>query len=159
MSRIVVKIADYKIAAGSVLLTTYGLGSCLAVVLYDQEIRTAGMGHIMLPGSTGVRTPGKSGKFADLCISEMLKELEENKCEFKRLVAKIAGGASMFDAPVKETLRIGERNRDAVMSELAKRGIPLTAEDTGGNYGRTVEFNTGTGDMIIRSMRNGTKVI
>lgn len=159
MSRIVVKIADYKIATGSIFLVTYGLGSCVAVALYDPEIRTAGMGHIMLPDSAGVRTPGKSSKFADLCISEMLRELEDNKCEFRRLVAKIAGGASMFDIPDKEKLRIGERNRDAVMSELAKRGIPLTAEDTGGNYGRTVEFNTGTGDMVVRSMRNGTKVI
>ncbi len=159
MSRIVVKIADYKIAAGSVFLITYGLGSCVAVTLYDPETRTAGMGHIMLPDSTGVRTPGKSGKFADLCISEMFKELEDNNCESKRLVAKIAGGSSMFDLPDKDKFRIGERNRDAVMSELAKRGIPLTAEDTGGNYGRTVEFNTGNGDMIIKSMRNGTRVI
>lgn len=159
MSRIVVKIADYKIAAGSALLATYGLGSCLAVALYDPEIKTAGMGHIMLPDSTGVRTPGNPRKFADLCICEMLKELEDNDCEIKRLVAKIAGGASMFDIPDKEKLRIGERNRDAVMADLAKRGIPLAAEDTGGNYGRTVEFNTGNGDMIIRSMRNGVKVI
>lgn len=159
MSRIIVKIADYKIAAGSALLATYGLGSCLAVVLYDPEIRTGGMGHIMLPDSTGVRTPGNSRKFADLCVYEMLKDLEGNNCQIKRLVAKIAGGASMFDIPDKEKLRIGERNRDAVMAELSKRGIPLTAEDTGGNYGRTVEFNTGNGDMTIRSMRNGTKVI
>lgn len=159
MSKIVVKIADYKITADSGFLITYGLGSCLAVALYDPETRTAGMGHIMLPDSTGVRTPGKPRKFADLCISEMLRELEDNKCELKRLVAKIAGGASMFDLPDKEKLRIGERNRDAVLTELAKRRIRLAAEDTGGNYGRTVEFNTGNGDMIIKSMRNGIKVI
>lgn len=159
MIRIVVKIADYKIAGNPTFLTTYGLGSCLAVALYDSAVKMAGLGHIMLPDSSGVRTVGRPMKFADLCILAMLKELEDNKCETKKLVAKIAGGASMFDIPERERFRIGERNREAVIAELAKRGIPLVAEDTGGNYGRTVEFNTGNGDMIIRSMRNGIKVI
>lgn len=159
MKKIVVKIADYKIAAGPMFLATYGLGSCLAVALYDPEARMGGMGHIMLPDSSGIRSTGNPRKFADLCISEMLRELEINNCKINRLTAKIAGGASMFDLPNNEKPCIGERNRAAVLAELLKNRIPLIGEDTGGNHGRTVEFSTETGDLIIRSMRYGTKVI
>lgn len=159
MDKIVVRIADYKIAGAPAILITYGLGSCLAVALYDTEARRGGLCHIMLPSCTGTRTPGNPKKFADQCISEMLIDMKGGGCKAERMVAKIAGGARMFDLPNKEKSSIGERNRDAVLIELAKRRIPLVAEDTGGNYGRTVEFRTGNGDMLVKSLRSGTKVI
>lgn len=159
MERIIVRIADYKIASGSNILVTYGLGSCLAVVLYDPAVKTAGMGHVMLPRDDAARAPGNPRKFADLCVSQMFKELQDNGCSPGRMVAKIAGGASMFDIPYSESFCIGERNRESVVAELLKKRIPLIGEDTGGNYGRTVEFNVDNGELVIMSLRNGTKVI
>lgn len=159
MDKVVVKIADYRIAEASATLLTYGLGSCVAVAIYDTEKKTGGLGHIMLPSSVGARSTGNVKKFADLCITEMLNVMKECGCKQDRMVAKIAGGARMFDLPNKEKASIGERNRDAVLIELAKKGIPLIGEDTGGNYGRTVEFHTGNGDVLVRSLRSMTKVI
>lgn len=159
MEKIIVKIADYRIADGPSILITYGLGSCLAVVLYDPGLKVAGMGHIMLPQGQTSRNPGNTKKFADLCIAEMFRELQEKGCNSDRMVAKIAGGASMFDTPYKENFCIGERNRDSVIAELQKKRIPLIGDDTGGKYGRTVEFHVDNGDMVVRSLRNGTKVI
>lgn len=159
MDKVIVKIADYAIAEASANLVTYGLGSCVAIALYDSEKRTGGLGHIMLPSSIGARSTCNTKKFADLCISEMLKDMKDCGCKADRMVAKIAGGARMFDLPNKEKASIGERNRDAVLIELARRGIPLIGEDTGGNYGRTVEFHTENGDMLVRSLRSMTKVL
>jgi chemotaxis protein CheD len=159
MDSIVVKIGDYKIARGSGVLVTYGLGSCLAVALYDPEVKIAGMGHIMLPKGDSARVSGNPGKFANLCISDMFSNLEENGCKVGRIVAKIAGGASMFDIHYNEGFPIGERNRESVMAELLKRGIPLIGEDTGGNHGRTVEFHIESGDMVVRSLRYGTRIL
>lgn len=159
MDRVVVKIADYRIGEASDILITFGLGSCVGVSLYDTETKTGGLCHIMLPSSLGVRTVGNTRKFTDLCISEMLKELQERGCRTDRMVAKMAGGASMFELTNKEKGSIGERNRDAVLIELAKRRVPLLGEDTGGNYGRTVEFHTATGDMLVKSLRSGTRII
>ena len=113
----------------------------------------------MLPNSTGARASGNPKKFADTCVSQMLKELQDGGCRADRMVAKIAGGAGMFELPNKEKPSIGERNRDAVLIELAKRRIPLIAEDTGGNYGRTVELHAENGDMLIKSLRSGPKII
>src|SRR3990172_1163771 len=148
MGKVVVRIADYRIAEVSTTLVTYGLGSCVAVALYDTDTRMGGLCHIMLPSSTVARDSGN------------LKDMEGHGCKVDRMVAKIAGGARMFDLQNKEkSSYIGERNRDAVLIELAKRRIPLIGEDTGGNYGRSVEFQPGNGEMLVRSLRSGTKVI
>ncbi len=160
MGKVVVRIADYRIAEAPAILVTYGLGSCVAVALYDTDTRMGGLCHIMLPSSTVARDSGNLKKFADTCISGMLKDMEGHGCKVDRMVAKIAGGARMFDLQNKEkSSYIGERNRDAVLIELAKRRIPLIGEDTGGNYGRSVEFQPGNGEMLVRSLRSGTKVI
>lgn len=159
MDKIVVKIADYKIASGPAILTTYGLGSCLAVALYDPETKTGGMGHIMLPSGIGAKASGNPKKFADLCIAEMFRELEVNGCKTNNVVAKIAGGASMFDIPYTDSLCIGDRNRASVVAELLKKGIPLIGEDTGGKHGRSVDFHIDDGRMIVKSLRSGIKVI
>lgn len=159
MDRIVVKIADYKIAGCPTILTTHGLGSCVAIALYDPETRIGGMGHIMLPSGAGPKAVGNPKKFADLCISEMFRDLISGGCRTDKLVAKIAGGASMFDLPCSENFSIGDRNRESVITELLKKDIPLIGEDTGGKYGRSVEFNTETGQMTVRSLRSGIKVI
>jgi chemotaxis protein CheD len=160
MDKVVVRIADYRIAEAPATLVTYGLGSCVAVALYDSEKRIGGLCHILLPSSTGARASGNPKKFADLCLSGMLHDMENSGYEVSGMVAKIAGGASMFDLPNKDKISsIGERNRDAVLIELAKRRIPLIAEDTGGSYGRTVEFHTGNGDMLVKSIRSGSKVL
>lgn len=160
MDKVVVKIADYRIAEAPTILVTYGLGSCVAVALHDSATKIGGLCHIMLPSSSRARASGNPKKFADMCLFEMLKDLEGRGCTADKLVAKIAGGARMFDLPNREkSSSIGERNRDAVLVELAKRRIPLIAEDTGGNYGRTVEFHTGNGDILVRSLRSETKVI
>lgn len=159
MDKIVVKIADYKIASGHAVLTTYGLGSCLAVALYDPETKTGGMGHIMLPNGTGAKASGNPKKFADLCITEMFRELEISGCKTSNVVAKIAGGASMFDIPYTENFCIGDRNRASVVAELVKMGIPLIGEDTGGKHGRSVDFHIDDGRMIVKSLRSGIKVI
>jgi chemotaxis protein CheD len=72
----------------------------------------------------------------------------------------MAGGAQMFSFSGKTTLlKIGERNAQAVEQELKKAGIPLLALDVGGNFGRTIHFNIKTGELNIRTINHGEKVI
>lgn len=58
-----------------------------------------------------------------------------------------------------DTMRIGPRNVEATKLALSRIGIPLVAEDTGGNYGRTVELNSENGSFSIRSVQFGVKEI
>lgn len=77
-----------------------------------------------------------------------------------RLVAKIAGGATMFaGGGAAPTINVGQRNAEASKAKLKELGVKLLAEDTGLNYGRTVEFYSETGDYLIKAVGKPPKTI
>jgi chemotaxis protein CheD len=74
--------------------------------------------------------------------------------------AKIAGGASMFGQLVNGTgINVGERNVIATREALAAAGVPIIAEDTGLDYGRSVYFHLADGRLEVRSLKKGDRVI
>jgi chemotaxis protein CheD len=161
LTLIKVGMADLNIASGGAVLKTTGLGSCVGVTLYDPQLKLAGMAHIMLPLSE-IAKEGQFNvaKYADTAIPELIRRLREKGADIKRLVAKMAGGAQMFAfAGGSDSMRIGPRNVESTKLMLDSFLIPLAAEDTGANYGRTVELDSGTGIFMIRSVQFGVKEI
>ena len=78
----------------------------------------------------------------------------------RRLVAKIAGGACMFEMSGLSSMgRVGERNAEAAKAMLKQLNIPLKAEDIGLNYGRAVELNCENGDFLVKSVGKQNKII
>lgn len=146
MQEIKVGISDYKISEAPNKLMTLGLGSCIAIAIYDEARHIGGLSHIMLPDSQLFkgRPEIKQEKFADLALPLMVSDLKA-KCPRARLVAKIAGGASMFNfSDSTKTRNIGERNVAAVEQILKELKIPILASHTGGNMGRSffIDLNT-----------------
>ena len=133
-------IGEYRV--GSFPMMTIGLGSCIGLTLYDPQKKSGAMVHIMLPDSGG-RTD-RPGKYADTAIPLLLKELDKIGSSNRSLVAKMAGGACMFEY-FGTNLNIGERNTEKVRIVLKERGIKLSAEDVGGKVGRTVTFLPASG--------------
>jgi len=155
-----VGMADMKVAASGESLRTMGLGSCVGLVLYDELQRIAGMAHIMLPSSSITRENRiNPAKYADTAVPGLVEMMKRAGADPGRLVAKMAGGAQMFHFAGEDVMRIGPRNGESVKEALEKLGIRLIAEDTGGNYGRTVEFDSRTGVLHIRSVQHGVKEI
>lgn len=142
-------------------IRTSGLGSCVGVVLYDETKKIAGLVHIMLPESSFGKTETLNvAKFADSGIQALIAMLKLEGVQPFRLKAKIAGGAQMFKfTSDKDSMRIGPRNVEAVKKELQKNSIPIIAEDTGGNSGRTIEFNPATCKLSIRTVNQGVSEI
>jgi chemotaxis protein CheD len=128
-------IGEYRV--GSYPMMTIGLGSCIGLALYDDTTRVGAMVHIMLPDSAG-RTD-RPGKYADTAIALLIKELNTLGCKNRSLVAKIAGGASMFEY-FGANLNVGERNVERIRALLKENHIQLAAEDVGGKVGRSVTF-------------------
>ena len=155
-----VGMADLKVCKCPDALTTLGLGSCVGVALYDPVTKVSGLLHCMLPDSTQIRNNSNVAKFADTGIDYLIELLEKEGAKKSSLTAKIAGGAQMFAfSSSNDMLRVGERNVEAVKDKLKKLGIRVLAEDTGLNYGRTVEFYPETGDFIIKSVGKPVKTI
>lgn len=135
-------------------LFTPALGSCVCVALYDPWAKRGGIAHVMLP--TYIAPGGDvMGRFADFAVPELAKMLAKVGSPRRRLEAKIAGGAAMFsgDLPMAG---VGERNIEAVRSQLELMKVPLVAEDTGEAHARTVELVLESGDLLVRSYQFGT---
>lgn len=155
-----VGMADLNICHAPDAITTLGLGSCVGVALYDKTKRIGGLVHIMLPDSTKVTQNQNRAKFADTGIVWLVEMMKKEGATPALLTAKIAGGAQMFAFKSNnEMLRVGDRNVEAVKETLAKLRIPILAEDTGLNYGRTVEFYPETGDYVIKAVGKQMKTI
>lgn len=148
-----VGMADLNICVSPDSITTLGLGSCVGIALRDPVTKIGGLAHIMLPDSTAIRNNSNIPKFADTGIEELVRQVVAKGANRGRLVAKIAGGAQMFAFQSKnEMVRVGERNVEATKKKLAQLKIPILAEDTGKDYGRTVIFYPETGNFVIRAV-------
>lgn len=155
-----VGIAEYKICKRPDKITTIGLGSCVGIALYDEKSEYCGLVHIMLPSSKEIKNNSNRAKFADTGIEDLIKELEQKGLKRTALLAKIAGGATMFQFSEKTDIQsIGTRNVIAVKEVLAEYHIRICAEDTGADYGRTIVFDNEVKTLTIRSAGKTEKVI
>lgn len=153
-----VGMADLNVAKYPNRIRTTGLGSCVGVVLYDPLNKIGGLAHIMLPDSSLGKGDQKEGKYADTAIPMLIRELEKAGAERSFLIAKLAGGAQMFAfSTINETMKVGPRNVEACRLILNRERIPVVAEDIGGNWGRTIELDSSTGQLSIRTVNQGDK--
>ncbi|MGG7176611.1 chemotaxis protein CheD [Clostridium paraputrificum] len=151
MTEIKVGIADLNLVLSPGKIMTIGLGSCIGISLYDKTLKIAGLAHIMLPDSKQFKNIPQPLKFADLAVPILVKNMEAHGCKKRNLVAKIAGGASMFNFSDKSMVSdIGKRNTIAVKETLKCESIPIIAEETGGNKGRTMIVDSMDGTVTIR---------
>lgn len=154
-----VKVADYAVAADG-LITTVGLGSCVAITLYDAVARVGGLAHVLLPSETMSRDRSNPAKFPATVVPLVLAEMQKLGAISGRIRAKIVGGASMFgNLSASGGINIGERNVAAVRDVLAKRKIQIVGEDTGSDHGRSVYFYLADGRVEVRSVRKGARVL
>ena len=156
-----VRVADYAVRKGDHVIATIGLGSCVAIVLYDRDARIGGLAHILLPSKSMSRETANPAKFPECIVPVMLEEMRRlGSASSARISAKIVGGASMFGQLVSGSgINVGERNVAATREVLAAANIPLLAEDTGLDYGRSVYFYLEDGRVEVRSLKKGDRVI
>ncbi len=155
-----VGMADLKICKAPDILTTIGLGSCIGIAIYDPSTKISGLAHIMLPDSTQIRNNSNIAKFADTGIQKLYDDMIAAGANKTKLVAKIAGGAKMFELSGNNSgVNIGEKNAIASKAKLKELKIPLIAEDTGLNYGRTVELYSENGQYLIKAVGKDEKFI
>jgi len=141
-------------------LICVGLGSCVAVALWDSSTRIGGMAHVMLPSSIIFKKSEKlPGKFGDIAAKTLLEEMKGHGINQYITVAKIAGGANMFRNVSPDMKDIGLENVNAIKKSLANLHIKLVAEDIGGNLGRTVELDTTDGKLHIKTIHGRLLII
>jgi len=155
-NHVLVGVGESACAHEPELLLTQALGSCVGLTLWDPRLRIAGMAHVMLPAAPSGGYTGRPHRFADVAIPELIEQLVVLGAGRHRLVAKIAGGSAMFkgDSGIDS---IGGRNVAAVIEQLDKAGLRVSAADTGGSHARTIELHLDTGTLLVRSYIYGIR--
>ncbi len=154
--------------AGDVLVA-YGLGSCVAVCVYDPIAHVGGMLHALLPQATNPitsakgkgKSPARKAKFVDQGVPMLIETVSAFGGRRSRLIVRLCGGAQVLSAPGFEgdRLKIGERNVLAAENALKEIGLKIDAQDTGGAIGRTVKMHIANGQVLVRSLGRGESVL
>ena len=133
------------------VIVTYSLGSCVGLTLWDDVAGVGGMIHVMLPLSKIDRTKAETNPcmFVDTGLPALLQAVFDLGAKRQRLVAKVAGCASLLDD--KKLFKIGERNYTVLRKILWKNNILIAAEDIGGTISRTLYLYMADGRTTIKT--------
>jgi chemotaxis protein CheD len=155
-----VSVADWAVDRGDAVLVTLGLGSCVAVAIHDAAAGVGGLAHLLLPSISLSADRERPAKFPETGVPFLVERMRELGAEPRRMGARVVGGAAMFGGlQPPGMVSIGERNLYAVREALALARVPLLAEDSGGDYGRSVYFYLESGRVEVRSYAHGVRVL
>lgn len=126
-----------------------GLGSCVAVILYDPVLKLGGMVHVLLPKAP--KKFDKEEKYADTGTKKLIRDMLLHGAKKENLVAKLVGGAQMFPDLDLTISDIGRQNSMEVRKVLREFMIRIVAEDVEGGRGRSAYFDTKTGLVQVRT--------
>lgn len=159
-NEIIVGIGEIVVSSNPIILGAIGIGSCVAVAIYDTKKNISGLAHIMLPDSrnycgktSNERNLDSFTRYADIAIPKMIEDMEKLGANKKDMHAKIAGGAHMFSDIKSDTMNIGMKNAEAAKKALSENNILIDSEDLGGNNGRSVRFEISTQKMNVKTIK------
>jgi len=151
-SLIVVGISDYKVYNKiDTDIVTYALGSCVGLSLYEPYAKVGGILHCKLPDSSafGQKYEETPAAFVDTGVPELLSAMFKMGAIKRRMVAKIAGGASVLKDSTN--FNIGERNCESMIKTLKHWAIPIKGEATGKKIPRTMYLDMKTGKTCVKT--------
>lgn len=150
-SDLIVGVADIKLANDPrVVISTYALGSCLGITLYDAQKKVGGMLHAMLPDSKLHEGQAiKIAMFLDTGLSELVNGLKQLGCAPRLLECKVFGGAQVMGSD--KFFKIGERNVKAFREICQKLTLNPTVFEVGGQINRTIKLYIDSGKVSVRT--------
>jgi chemotaxis protein CheD len=150
--RVVVGVGDLGVSNNvAITLSTYALGSCVAVVVYDPGVKAGGLLHMMLPESSisPEKATTQPAMFADTGLPALFRAVMGIRGDRSRMRIFVAGGACVLSGT--DNFRIGERNIRATQVWLSQQGFVVRASAVGGSINRTVHLNVGTGEVSLKT--------
>ncbi|HWT96044.1 MAG TPA: chemotaxis protein CheD [Terriglobales bacterium] len=130
------------------------LGSCVSLCLWDPKAGFGGINHYVLPGS-GAAAEAENTRYGELAIDLLHRRMLQLGADSGALQAKIFGGASVFPLGASQTT-VGTRNVELAIACMNDLGVPIIEQETGGDVGRQLVFDTGSGKVTARIIGQAT---
>jgi chemotaxis protein CheD len=148
--RVMVGVSEYVVTDEGRTLVAYGLGASVAVALYDERAGIGALTHTLRPRRPDDAPDSDVGKYVDQAVPAALREMVDDGAGFANIEARIVGGADIFELQALGK-GIGSENATVAREEVERLNVPVVAEEVGGERGRTVEFDTAAGDVVVRT--------
>lgn len=143
-----VPMGALEVASPPDALEIRGLGSCVAVALFDTRTRVAGLAHAVVPRPLKRRgLPGPAWATTE-AVPRLIEAMEAEGALRRHVVARLAGGSALFASTLKG-FNVGAENARVAAGALADLGIPVLSRDLGGHVGRNVRFDPLTGELSV----------
>lgn len=110
------------------------LGSCVAIMFYDKNVKVKGMNHFLLPSTENSNEDMKYGLYS---VEAMLNEMYKLGCRKENMAAKISGGADVMNIG-STSKSIGHRNVEFAQTFCQSEGFRILSDHTRGNLGRVI---------------------
>ncbi|NLS11935.1 chemotaxis protein CheD [Vibrio sp. SM6] len=142
---------------------TTGLGSCIAVCLWDNSTQIAAMNHFVLPKPClreALETPtdlalanrtvlnAHSLRFAEPAMQALITEAENLGACRASMEFKIFGGAQLLGATEGQSdYSVGEQNVAFILAYMRQQQLRITAKDLGGLSPMRIQFDSSSGKV------------
>lgn len=110
------------------------LGSCVAIMFYDEIAKVKGMNHFLLPHSSNSNDDMKYGLYS---VEAMINEMYKLGCKKENMKAKISGGADIMQLNMSAET-IGFRNVEFATDFCKSEGFQIVSQHTRGEHGRLI---------------------
>ncbi len=120
------------------------LGSCVAVCVYDTTRNTGGMNHFQKPKTTSQEN--STARYGNVSTLALINIMLKGGSKPENLEAQIIGGSYN---PFFSDKDIGKKNIKAAKKVLKNKNVKIVSEDTGGEKGRKVIFNTLNNELAV----------
>ena len=155
--RLFVDVSEYEVVADGTTLVAYGLGACVGLVVYDPESDVGGLGRAMLPRqSDGAGT--SEGKYVDAAVESMVRDAISAGAGYGGLEGYVVGGADLLDL-TRLPREVSENNVAAARETFAELDVGVEGTAVGGSRGRTVEFDTATGEIRVVTIHDAEPTV
>jgi chemotaxis protein CheD len=156
----IVTVGSFAVSnSQKVTLTTFSLGSCIGVSLYDPVARAGGLLHAMLPSSSinPSKAAERPGLFVDTGVAALFRACYQLGADKHRLRICVAGAAQFMDK--SNFFNIGLRNYQQLTEILRQHHLTMAASEVGGVVSRTMQLDIRTGEVKLKISRQDSETI
>lgn len=133
------------------------LGSCVGIAFLIPRLGVGALCHPMLPAypqnPPADSTVATGRRYVDFAIRDLAGQFKRLGARPSEVRVKLFGGADVLPA-VNATSRptVGRLNCEAALRVLNEFGFPIAASSLGGTSGINVQFDTSTGEVLLRRL-------
>ncbi len=131
------------------------LGSCVGIAFRIPRLGLGALCHPMLP-----RTPAKLAsslscsagrRYVDFAIRDLARQFDALGANRGEVEVKLFGGGDVLAMTANaKRPTVGKQNSEAAMRVLTEEGFGVVASSLGGKSGVNIQFNTETGEVLLK---------